>query len=105
MMDSEWRFNKRIEFGDYEVEFRTLWEDKRDIMCDSPRPEWGISDREKNRSVWIQNRYGNREALRLIVSKEEGNAIYREMVKIDNHGYGRAAARAWVAERMEKNGG
>jgi hypothetical protein len=100
-MRSEWRFNKRINFGDYEVEFRTLWEDKRDIMCDSPVPEWGISDALKNRQIYVRGR-NSAESLRMIVSKEEGNAIYREMVKIDNHGYGCAEARAWVAEKAAR---
>jgi len=98
-MLAEWRMNKKIPFGDNEASFMTLYEDKRDVMCDSPRPEWGISDQPVNRCVEVDGPDG-RVVMR--VTKEEGNALYREMVKIDNFGYGRAQARAWVRERMGK---
>ena len=90
-------------FGDYDVRFMTLWEDMRDVMCDSPRPEWAVSERDKNRAIRIMNLYEPGDSLLLRVSKDEGNEIYREMVKIDNHGYGRAEARKWVAERKVAN--
>lgn len=97
-MRGEWRESKAILFGDYDVRFLTLWVDTRDVMCDSPLPEWQIAEGEK-RIIRLMSMYDHRDNLVLRVSKDEGNAIYREMVRIDNHGYGRAAAREWVAER------
>lgn len=94
---TEWRTSLRIPFGDNEAVFQTLYEDKRDVMCDSPQPEWGISDQIKNRRIRIEGPDG---CLVLNVTKEEGNALYREMVKLDNHGYGRAKVRAWVKEKV-----
>ena len=96
-MNRVWRINKVIDFGNNRATFMTLWEDARDVMCDSVRPDWVISDREKNRKIRIE---GDDGTVTLNVSKEEGNALYREMVKMDNHGYGRAQGREWTKERI-----
>ena len=107
-MRYEWRVSKSIPFGDYTAEFLVLYEDKRDVMCDSPRPEWGVADCEDNRAIHVRrnsglsNRFGEVDEVRFCVSRDEGNRIYREMVKIDNHGYGRFAADEWVRERSGK---
>lgn len=97
---TEWRTSKRIPFGDNEAVFQTLYEDKRDAMCDSLEPEWGISEQTVNRRVRIEGPDG---CLVMRMTKEEGNALYREMVKIDNHGYGRAQVRAWVQKKVAEH--
>ena len=95
-MMGEWRLNKEIPFSaGYTAEFRTLYEDKRDMMCDSVRPVMGISDCPKNRKVSVKDFRGitifSKE-----VSKEEGNQMYLEMKPLDRHGYGKFECREWL---------
>lgn len=91
-----WRLNKEIPFSaDYTAKFFTLYEDTRDIMCDSPRPEWAVSQRRNNRLVTVEN-YKGVTVFSLAVSKDEGNAMYLEMKSLDHHGYGTAECKEWL---------
>ena len=99
MFWQEWHLNKRIPFGGYEARFSTLYEDKRDIMCDSLRPEMGVVGCERNRMIEVYDIY-NSCVFTKICTKEEGNAMYREMKSLDRCGYGRFDCIEW----MRKNG-
>lgn len=99
-MMGEWRLNKQIPFSaGYTAEFRTLYVDQRDAMCDSVRPEMGIADCAKNRKVLVKDFRGI-AVFSKEVSREEGNQMYLEMKPLDNHGYGKFECLAW----LEKNG-
>lgn len=83
----EWRVNKSV-CVPYAgtVVFMTLYEDLRDAMSDSVRPEWGVSPRVKNRRVeWIgsDGRVVARE-----VDRDTGNAMYRKVVSVSRPGSG-----------------
>ena len=92
----QWRLNKEIPFSaEYTARFLTLYEDMRDTMCDSPRPEWGIAERKNNRRVEVVYRRGI-VVFYKEVSKEEGNRMYLEMKPLDYYGYGKAQCNAWL---------
>ena len=92
----EWRMVKEIPFSAGLVaRFYTLFEDKRDAMCDSVRPEWGIADRAKNHMVKVVD-YRNIAVFSQEVTKDEGNAMYREMKPLDRYGYGTAQCYEWL---------
>lgn len=96
-----WKMNKEIPFSaGMTARFYTLYEDQRDVMCDSVRPEWGISTWTNNRRVEVVDRYG-RTIFSKEVDRETGNAMYREMKPLDHYGYGRAECLAW----LRANGG
>lgn len=102
-MYGEWRKNKTVQFinSGLMAEFSTLYEDKRDIMSDSVRPEWGISDREDNRRVVIRD--GTDTVCAVQVSAEDGNRMFLDVVELSrmwNPHKQRAAVENWV-----KNGG
>lgn len=90
-----WKTNKEIPFGDYTARFMTLYEDTRDTMCDSPRPEYAIASLEKNRRVEVVNR-DRTTVWYQDVTREEGNAMYKEMLPLDHYGYGRNDCLAWL---------
>ena len=91
---------KEIPFSsDFTAKFYTLYEDKRDVMCDSLRPEWGTADCTKNHRVTVVDRRGITVFSR-DVNKNEGNAMYREMKPLDRYGYGYALCVEW----LRKNG-
>lgn len=97
---NRWKLAKEIPFSaDYTARFLKLYEDKRDAMCDSVRPEWGIADCEKNCMVEVVD-YRGITVFSVRVSKEEGNAMYREMKPLDHYGYGAVACADW----LRKNG-
>lgn len=93
----EWRLNKEIPFSaGWTARFYTLWEDQRDMMCDSVRPEMGVSMDEKNRRVSVDD---NRLGITIWsqrVSRNEGNRMYLEMKPLDHFGYGRAQCYEWL---------
>ena len=83
----EWRVNKSV-YVPYagKVVFMTLYEDLRDVMSDSVRPEWGVSPRVKNRRVeWCDSsgRVVARE-----VDRDTGNEMYRKVVAVSRPGSG-----------------
>ena len=91
-----WRLNKEIPFSaGYTAKFYTLYEDTRDIMCDSPRPEWAISPRKNNRRVEVVDNRGI-TVFRQVVDKDLGNAMYLEMKPLDYYGYGSVECKAWL---------
>ena len=93
---ARWKLNKEIPFSaSYTAKFYTLYEDVRDVMCDSPRPEYAISHRDKNRMVEVVDDR-RRVVFRQEVSKDEGNAMYLEMKPLDRHGYGTWACNDWL---------
>ena len=95
-MSGYWKLNKEIPFScDYTARFYTLYEDKRDAMCDSVRPEWGIADRENNRRVEVIDRRGITVFYKE-VNKETGNAMYLEMKPLDRCGYGVYQCLDWL---------
>jgi len=102
-MYKEWRTNKSVSFVNSSLcaEFATLYEDKRDVMSDSVRPEWGVSDRARNRRVCV-NEWG-KVLFCEEVERDEGNRMYRDLVEIGrmwNSNKQRAAFDEWA-----KNGG
>lgn len=84
----EWRVNKTVGVpytGD--VQFLTLYEDQRDIMSDSVRPEWGVANRVKNRRVmWYD--VGGRVIESREVDRDTGNEMYRRVVAVSRPGSG-----------------
>ncbi|MBQ4197836.1 MAG: hypothetical protein II659_08350 [Bacteroidales bacterium] len=102
-MHDIWRPVKNIPFGDFRAWFSTLYEDKRDMMSDCVKPQWGIADRKSNRMVTVcRGRSNTDEVLRIFCTKDEGNALYKMMVKMDNHGYGRHEVNKWLRENGAK---
>ena len=98
-MHDVWRSNKSIPFGDYRAWFWTLYEDKRDIMSDCVRPQWGVANCNKNHMVTVcEGRSNVDEVWRIVCTKDEGNGLYRMMVKMDNNGYGRNEVNKWLRE-------
>ena len=84
---NEWRLNKSVSVPYAgKVEFRTLWEDKRDVMCDSPRPEWGVADCEKNRLVEWTDLRGKRSVA--VVDRDTGNEMYKRVAALTKPGSG-----------------
>ncbi len=83
----EWRVIKSVNVPYAgEVKFMTLYEDLRDVMSDSVRPEWGISPVVKNHRVeWrdLDGRVIARE-----VDREIGNMIYKKVVSVSRPGAG-----------------
>ena len=95
-MRSIWKMNKEIPFSaSYTARFYTLYEDQRDIMCDSPRPEMGIANRPRNRRIEVQTTRGT-TVFAKEVTKEEGNRMYKEMKPLDHFGYGVAQCNDWL---------
>ena len=93
-----WKMNKEIPFSaGMTARFYTLYEDQRDMMSDSVRPEWGISSWTNNRRVEVVDRYGvtifSKEC-----DRETGNAMYKEMKPLDRYGYGSAECFAWLRQ-------
>lgn len=77
-----WKLNKKLDFGYYDAYFYTLYEDARDIMCDSYRPEWVVARyTDKNRMVELRDGFRNETVWSRRVTKDEGNELYREMVR------------------------
>ena len=87
-----WRENREIVVGKrFAARFETYYEDKRDVMCDSPVPEWGVSERRKNRRVSVFDGDG-RVVFRVEVERDAGNEMYRELVRWSDW------ARRWCRE-------
>lgn len=95
MVDT-WKMNKEIPFGFGTARFYTLYTDGRDAMCDSYLPQWEVSHQKRNRMVVVYDTVKREEVFRKMVTKEEGNATYKEMAKLDRHGYGAQDCREWV---------
>ena len=93
----EWRVNKTV-CVPYagEVVFLTLYEDMRDVRCDSVRPEWGISPRDKNRKV-VWRGLDRRDVCACEVDRDTGNEMYRRVVSVSRPGSGFPPA---VLEKM-----
>lgn len=83
-MREEWRVNKEMGSvnGGFSCRFLTLYEDKRGVMCDSLRPEWGVSDIEKNRRVEVRFGWGSGKEFCVEVDRDEGNRLFVELKKI-----------------------
>lgn len=83
-MCGEWRVNKSFDStnGGFTARFLTLYEDKRDIMSDCVRPEMGVASVEKNRRVEIKLGWGSGKEFCAVVNRDEGNRLYKELVKI-----------------------
>lgn len=104
-MYGKWKVNKAVDFCNsaLRAEFKTYYEDQRDIMSDSVRPEWGISEMENNRKVVIYDGCGSEAVFDVQVSASEGNRLYRDIVelsKVWNPFKQRAAVDEWA-----QNGG
>ena len=85
---NEWRINKTV-CVPYagEVVFMTLYEDMRDVMSDSVRPEWGISDRVKNRRI-VWRGLDRRDVRACEVDRDTGNEMYRRVIAVSRPGSG-----------------
>ena len=99
-MYGEWRKNKTVLFinSGLKAEFSTYYEDQRDIMCDSVRPEWGVSSRKDNRHVVIRD--GRGDLFSEYVDRDRGNEMYRDIVELSkgwNPYKQRYEVEAWVA--------
>ena len=84
MWREEWRLAKEFDStnGGFSARFSTLYEDVRDIMCDSPRPEWDVSHEEKNRRVEVKFGWGSGKRFVSYVGRDEGNRLYMELRRI-----------------------
>ena len=87
-MRSEWRVNKDVcvpYAGN--VVFMTLYEDVRDVMCDSVRPEWEISQRTNNRRI-VWNGLDGRVVRVCEIDRDTGNDMYCRVVSLVHPGSG-----------------
>lgn len=96
-MRSYWKMVKEIPFSaGFTAKFYTLMVDTRDARCDSVRPEYAVADCALNHRVEVVDDIRRFAVFGRDVSKDEGNAMYREMKPLDHYGYGRAECMDWL---------
>ena len=99
-MFERWELNKRLDIGNYVVEFRTLYEDKRDAMCDAWRPQMGIADCENNRQVSVLRGSCLVPLWSKVCNRDEGNDLFREFRALEKGGgYGGYKMGNWLKEK------